>query len=95
METQKNTKKNSKAHSADPIEDRLCLKADDASRRFIGELGRAIVALPKIKETSRDKAEKKCFRILDNLFKAFVKAQSEVYKAVFYSTLNQLSNSTK
>lgn len=73
------------------VEERLCDKANKSSRRFIGELGMAIMGIPKIREKSQEAADKKCHRILDRLFKAFVEAQSDVYKLGFYSTLGQLT----
>lgn len=73
------------------IEERLCDKANKSSHRFIGELGMAIMEIPKIREKSQEAVDKKCHRILDRLFKAFVEAQSDAYKLGFFSTLAQLT----
>lgn len=90
MATDKNTTP-AKPRQKPSIEERLCDKANHSSRHFIAELARAILELPKIKEKSQEAADKKSFRILDRLYRAFVRAQCDAYKAGFYSTLSQLS----
>lgn len=90
METDKNDT-SAKPGRKPTIEERLCDKANESSRHFIGELGRAIIELPRIREKSQEAADKKCYRVLDRLYKAFVEAQADAYKAGFYSTLDQLT----
>ena len=55
-------------------------KANDSARDFVARLGEAILTLPRIKEKTQDAADAKAFKMLDECFNAFVKAQSDAIK---------------
>ena len=90
MKANKNAK-NTKPTKKNPttIEERLCEKADASAFHFIAELGKAIIAIPKIKEKSQ------CFKILDRLLKAYVKSQVDAVKAGIFSIFAQTTEPSK
>ena len=96
MKANKNTK-NTKATKkpSKSIEERLCEKADASAFHFIAELGKAIIAIPKIKEKSQEAADAKCFKILDRLLKAYVKSQADAVKAGVFSIFAQTTEPSK
>lgn len=74
------------------LEERFYKMADDSSRHFIAVLADAILAVPNIKAKTREAADKKVNRILNRLYKAFLKAQVDVSMASYVSLFNRLTS---
>lgn len=74
------------------LEERIYEVADASSRHFIAVLADAILALPNINAKTQEAANKKGFRVLDRLHKAYVRAQVDACKASNVTLLNLITN---
>ena len=74
------------------LEERFYEVADASSRHFIAVLADAILTLPNIKAKTQEAADKKGFRVLDRLRKAYVRAQVDACKASNVTLLNIITN---
>lgn len=74
------------------FEERIYEVADASSRHFIAVLADAILTLPNITAKTQEAADKKCFRVLDRLRKAYVRAQVDACKASNITLLNVITN---
>ena len=74
------------------LEERIYEVADASSRHFIAVLADAILTLPNINAKTQEAADKKGFRVLDRLRKAYVRAQVDACKASYVTLLNIITN---
>ena len=72
------TTKDAKAKGIDV--DVYAERATKSSRAFVARLADAILTIPRIKEKSQEAADEKAYKMLDSLYDAFVKAQSDAIK---------------
>lgn len=83
----KNTKKNkTKGIDVDAYSER----ANQSAKAFVARLADAILTLPRIKERSQEAADEKAYKMLDSLFDAFVKAQSDAIKFAVSDICNEM-----
>ena len=83
--------------SAEAILDKLSAKSHEAAVRFIGSIGEAIIAFPKIRGKSQEEADEKAKKHLDNMLAKFLDAQSAAFNLwraveIYQDTFRPLDN---